>query len=219
MTSGVEGSDLAEISCESATTMNLFPTKENDRTPQSFSTMNLFPHLSSEEIPKMANSSVPKSVAKEPRAAQMTIFYGGQVFVLDDFPAEKVMEILAFASKGTSSPIQNNSSAYAFPQSQPSFPHNSTGFSSDSQRPVSPNVNNIPHICNTLVQGSPQSPSGPVVGDLPIARKASLHRFLEKRKDRIAARAPYQTSNPMAVPNKSNESMPWLELAAKSPHI
>ncbi|KAI9089022.1 hypothetical protein K1719_029301 [Acacia pycnantha] len=217
MTSSVEGSDLAEVSCESATTMDLFPTKENSRTPQNFSTMNLFPHLSTEEIPKMANSSVSKSVTKEPRAAQMTVFYGGQVVVFDDFPAEKVREIFALASKGT--PLIQNSFGYAFPQSQPSFPHNATTFSSDSQKPVSPNVNIVPNICNTLVQGRPQSPSGPVVGDLPIARKASLHRFLEKRKGRIAARAPYQTSNPMVAPNKSTESMTWLELAAKSTNI
>lgn len=216
MTSSFEGSDLAEVSCDSATAMDLFPTKEN-RIPQNFSTMNLFPHLSSEDIPNMENSSVPKSVTKEPRAAQMTVFYGGQVAVFDDFPAEKVLEILAFASKGTP-PIQN-SFAHTFPQGKPSFPHNATGFSSDSQRPVSPNRNIVPNICNTLVQGRPQSPSGPVVGDLPIARKASLHRFLEKRKDRVASRAPYQTSNPMASPNKSIESKAWLELAAKPTNI
>lgn len=213
MTSNAEGSDLADVSCESAKTMNLFPTKENNREPQNFSTMDLFPHLSTEEIPKTANFSASKSVTKEPGVGQMTIFYGGQVVVFDNFPAERVTEILAFASRGTF-PTQN-SFAYAFPQSQPSFPHNSIGFSSDSCRPVSPNVNINPNICNALVQGHPQSPSGPVVGDLPIARKASLHRFLEKRKDRIAARAPYQTSNPMAAPNKPAE---WLELAAKSLH-
>lgn len=31
--------------------------------------------------------------------------------------------------------------------------------------------------------------------DLPIARRNSLHRFLEKRKDRITAKAPYQVSS------------------------
>jgi len=34
---------------------------------------------------------------------------------------------------------------------------------------------------------------------------------------RIAARAPYQTSNHMAALNKQGESMPWLTLAPKSP--
>lgn len=82
--------------------------------------------------------SVSKSFTKETRNAQMTVFYGGQVVVFDDFPAEKVMEILAFASNKGTSYAQNNF-GYA-------FPHDATRFSSDSQRPV-----------------SPQSPSAPVV--------------------------------------------------------
>ncbi|KAI3524929.1 hypothetical protein L1887_03598 [Cichorium endivia] len=32
--------------------------------------------------------------------------------------------------------------------------------------------------------------------DLPIARRVSLHKFLEKRKDRATGRAPYQLHNP-----------------------
>ncbi|KAF2287095.1 hypothetical protein GH714_038125 [Hevea brasiliensis] len=50
------------------------------------------------------------------------------------------------------------------------------------------------------------SPSMP---DLPIARKASLHRFLEKRKDRITARSPYQTIGLSGSPSKPAESK-WL---------
>ncbi|XP_019196449.1 PREDICTED: protein TIFY 10a-like [Ipomoea nil] len=41
--------------------------------------------------------------------------------------------------------------------------------------------------------------------DLPIARRSSLHRFLEKRKDRAIARAPYQVHNHhSAMPSSSN---------------
>lgn len=47
------------------------------------------------------------------------------------------------------------------------------------------------------------------ISDLPIARKASLTRFLEKRKDRITARAPYASSE-----TKPAESKSWLGLAA-----
>lgn len=68
--------------------------------------------------------------------------------------------------------------------------------------PVSPKV----VVANSLVKAHrPQ----PIVSDLPIARKASLTRFLEKRKDRITARAPY--ASPATKPA---ESKSWLGLAA-----
>lgn len=43
-----------------------------------------------------------KSAAAEPQTAQMTIFYGGQVMVFNDFPAYKANEIMLLASKGSS---------------------------------------------------------------------------------------------------------------------
>ncbi|CAH9098840.1 unnamed protein product [Cuscuta epithymum] len=53
-----------------------------------------------------------------------------------------------------------------------------------------------PAACGVFptVSPTPQAPfllSGSNVSGLPIARRSSLHRFLEKRKDRSTARAPY----------------------------
>ncbi|RVX05367.1 Protein TIFY 10B [Vitis vinifera] len=81
--------------------------------------------------------------------------------------------------------------------------------------PSTPNV--VPNFANSLIQERIQRPAQPVACELPIARKASLHRFLEKRKDRITARAPYNISNSPAGPHKPAESKSWLGLAAKSP--
>jgi len=40
-------------------------------------------------------------MVKEPKTAQLTLFYNGEVIVLDDFPAEKVEELKSFASTQT----------------------------------------------------------------------------------------------------------------------
>ncbi|KAJ1418799.1 Tify domain [Sesbania bispinosa] len=187
MTCNNETNGSPETSCHSTTTMELFPTKV---TPQNLTAMDLLSppavYPLHTEVPTLVNSSAFKSVGKEPKASQLTIFYGGQVVVFDDFPADKVEEIMSLARKGTSQ--SHNSSAYAYTQNQPSM--------------MIPNINS-------------QAPSRPIASGLPIARKASLHRFLEKRKDRIAAKAPYQTNNPVSAPNKPTESISWLGLGAK----
>ncbi|KAG4929537.1 hypothetical protein AAZX31_17G046500 [Glycine max] len=180
-----------ETSCHSATTMELFPTIIKQRNPTTvdfLSPQSAYPHHS--EVPTMVKSSAFKSIEKEPKAAQLTIFYAGQVVVFDDFPAEKLEEIMSLAGKGISQ--SQNTSACAHTHNQqgnhPSF---------------------VPNV-------SPQAPSRPIVCELPIARKVSLHRFLSKRKDRIASKAPYQINNPNSASNKPAESMTWLGLGAQS---
>lgn len=141
----------------------------------------------------------------------MTIFYAGQVIVFNDFPADKAKEVMLMASKGsphnytppgtpTLSPAKN---AYS-PETVKSRvdPGPSRGL------PPHHPVNNMIQVC---IPGLPE-PTGsgndlillsvdygknyeslsslllmfhfPVIADLPIARRNSLHRFLEKRKDR-----------------------------------
>ncbi|XP_019421218.1 PREDICTED: protein TIFY 10B-like isoform X2 [Lupinus angustifolius] len=158
----------------------------------SLTPLNLFSQQVS-DLPNMGNSSVIKS---DPRSAQMTIFYGGEVIVFDDCSAEKAKEIVSFVNKGKSQIQNNNNFPYTFPF----------------------DMNVIPDNSNNLVQEHhTQAPSRPVSCGLPLTRKASLYRFLEKRKDRIAARTPYQTSNPTIAPYKPAESMSWLALSPHSP--
>jgi len=157
-------------------TMNLFPVidKPGQNLGPSTQPMNFFPGFGS----KQEAAKNPK-----PESAQMTIFYAGQVIVLNDFPADKANEIMLLASKGK--PVSQNQNTFV---------------SNMIQKPIE----------STPIVQRPH----PIVSDLPIARKASLTRFLEKRKDRIIARAPYQTTG---SPSKPVESKSWLGLAAQSP--
>ncbi|WVZ19046.1 hypothetical protein V8G54_006368 [Vigna mungo] len=211
MTCNAEPCGSPETSCQSATTMNLFPTKENNVTPKNLTAMDLLsPQASyrpSEEIPTLVNSSAIKSVNKGAKTAQMTIFYGGQVVVFDDFPADKANEIMSYAR---GKPQSQNNSVFTYTQSQPSFPPNLIRTSADSSAPIIPSVT----LTNSIHEHSQPSSRPVVCADPPIARKASLHRFLLKRKDRIASKAPYQVPN-----GPSAESLPWLGLNATSPKI
>uniref|UniRef100_A0A5B7BTY3 Protein TIFY n=1 Tax=Davidia involucrata TaxID=16924 RepID=A0A5B7BTY3_DAVIN len=104
--------------------------------------------------------------------AQMTIFYAGQVFVFDDFPANKAKEVMLLAS---------------------------TDFASGS--------NILPKSGSNPPQEPLQPQTQAANSDLPIARRASLHRFFEKRKDRATARAPYQLHNPSPASPKLEEQL------------
>lgn len=206
--------------------MNFFPFMENSRNMPTaatdFKSMDLFPQQAGfgpsaptprEEVPKMADSSVKKSAPGEPQKAQMTIFYGGQVIVYNDFPADKAKEVMLLASK-------ESSQSHTAPASPPANTNNA--FAShlgkspiNSSSPVPPSANMFPNHGNQAIQEGVKPPPRPVVCDLPIARKASLHRFLEKRKDRLNTLAPYQTSSPASGPAKPTENKSWLGLAAQ----
>uniref|UniRef100_A0A5B7BT91 Protein TIFY n=1 Tax=Davidia involucrata TaxID=16924 RepID=A0A5B7BT91_DAVIN len=219
MTRNFEGNGMPETFRQTATTtttMNLFPTTEKsgvstrNATPVSrnLNSMNLFPQqagfastVSKEEVAKKTDSSVNKS---EPENAQMTIFYAGQVFVFNDLPADKGKEIMLLASN-TGSRDSNT-----FASSLVQKPVKSTNLF-----PSGSNV--VPNFGFNLIQECFQRLSQPIVTDLPIARKASLTRFLEKRKDRITARAPYHPSNAAVALSKLAESKSRLGLAAQSP--
>ncbi|OIW10859.1 hypothetical protein TanjilG_27805 [Lupinus angustifolius] len=162
--------------------------------PQNMKPLNLFSQQLS-CLPSLVNSSLIKPATGS--SAQMTIFYGGEVIVFDDCPAEKAKEIMSFATKGNSQ-IQNNNNnnnyAYTFTQTHPTSSAN-----------------------NFVQEHNPQAPPRYVACDLPLTRKASLYRFMEKRKDRINGRKPYQKSNPITDPYKPDESMSWLTLSPHSP--
>ncbi|KAG9156300.1 hypothetical protein Leryth_009170 [Lithospermum erythrorhizon] len=110
----------------------------------------------------------------ESEKGQMTLFYGGQVIVFDEFPSDKVNEIM------TMSEAQNPTIICMGQKSAKS----------------ATNLVTASNFVNKLVhQNSPITPR-PIITDLPIERKASLARFFEKRKDRLAAKAPSKQALP-----------------------
>ncbi|KAE8689146.1 putative polygalacturonase-like [Hibiscus syriacus] len=214
MTCNVEANGNPEM-LRPCPTMNLFPVTEKSGgdcgrdvgAARKSRSMDLFanqagfpsPPVPKDDGLKRVDSSVTtvnKAAAAEPQTAQMTIFYGGQVIVFNDFPADKAKEIMLLAGKGNS---RSNSMA---------------------RRPVESGTGVPPtaSFSHTATQDCVRSPLRPIPGgDLPIARRASLHRFLEKRKDRITTSAPYQIVNPAAPPSKPADDKSWLGLAAQTP--
>ncbi|KAL4319390.1 hypothetical protein GQ457_18G012910 [Hibiscus cannabinus] len=220
MTCNVEANGAPEIV---RPTMNLFPLDQmsggNVGGPRSLESMDLFPQQAGFSVPAPAddalkrvdftvNNSSNKCAAMEPQTAPMTIFYGGQMIVFNDFPAEKAKEIMLLAT-------QNNSFN----------PNPKTNTASMAGNGVPSTSNDVPNLRNNVTGHECVQPAQqrPIPADLPIARRASLHRFLEKRKDRISSKAPYQyqyqASNSVSgPPSKPGNSRPWLGLAVDSLH-
>ncbi|KAK4432784.1 protein TIFY 10B [Sesamum alatum] len=184
-------------------TMNLLPMIE--KSGQIAGAGNLNVQLN--KLPQLAvageealNNSDLSGTKTESETAQMTIFYGGQVIVFNDFPADKAKEIMTLASKCSAAP-NPHPAAFAPPLAAQSPAESTTS-----------TPNNAP-ACG-IQERARRPPQPPLGSDLPIMRQKSLARFLEKRKDRITANALYQTSKP-AAPPKTAET--WLGLAPQFP--
>lgn len=183
---------------------NLRPTKGNlTEKMADRKSLDLFPQEAGFGNSNDVDSRVYKSATAGPQTSQMTIFYAGQVFVFNNFPADRVGDVMFLASQESSR--LNIPTAASVAARQPPILVGTPADSLSSTSPVS-----------TRNQTSPPPPPPPpsVPGALPMARKASIQRFLEKRKDRLTPRAPYHNSSPMTSKNSGENS--WLGLAVQS---
>ncbi|KAJ6848312.1 pnFL-2 [Iris pallida] len=161
--------------------------------------------------------NVPAGLTREPEKAQLTIFYGGKVLVFDNFPSDKASDLMQLARKKscTANNIGVAPPTAAAAAAVMTEAKNVTSNQSSSTTPVSAPTNSLP-----IVKTEPQKAARGTVSNVPMARKASLHRFLEKRNDRINAKAPYQVKD---CPSKDSPvdsakaagSQPWLGLKTK----
>lgn len=200
------------------TTMSLFPCEASNMDymaapVQDVKPTNLFPRQlsfssSSSSVPKedvLKMTQTTRSVKPESQTAPLTIFYAGQVIVFNDFSAEKAKEVMNLASKGTANSFTGFTSNVILAKNQTEIRSN-----------IATITNQVPHPRKTTTQEPIQSSPTPLT-ELPIARRASLHRFLEKRKDRVTSNAPYQLCDPAKASSKPQtaDNMSWLGLAAE----
>ncbi|XP_057797097.1 protein TIFY 10a-like isoform X2 [Salvia miltiorrhiza] len=153
----------------------------------------------------------PTSCKEDPaKPSQLTIFYSGRVLVFDDYPSNKVEELVAFAKKESScSILSSNMDAAGGPISSsrdglPPRPHQA-GTGSHKAAAISSNASKEKKSSTTTTTTTDANGS-----DLPIARRSSLHRFLEKRKDRSVVRGPYHQVQ--EHPGSSSKGDEQLEL-------
>ncbi|KAF9689810.1 hypothetical protein SADUNF_Sadunf01G0131300 [Salix dunnii] len=123
------------------------------------------------------DADIRKSSAVDPGAAQMTIFYSGKVTLFNDIPVHKAEEIMTLATKGSSISPSGFHSDPTIIKVNPASSFGALDSNNAQQR----------------LQLQSEAPNG---SDVPHATRASLHRFFSKRKERVAARAPYQIHNP-----------------------
>ncbi|XVF25247.1 hypothetical protein REPUB_Repub13aG0196800 [Reevesia pubescens] len=204
---------------QQAMTMNFLPhidnSSESSRPNLVASTSNVKPSDFFPEIGSFGASSSKEDTTNktdfrkpaivEPKNAQLTIFFGGQVLVYNDFPADKVKEIMALANQGCSTACTGVVANSAMEKV------NSNIDKIDSSNSDIPDLNIASTTSNSPAQDSSVERHQYGGSDLRIARRNSLHKFFEKRKDRAAARAPYQVNNlrgspPPAKPDESKSS-------------
>lgn len=135
------------------------------------SAMDFLPQLVENPCIKKSNVRTPG-----PDSPQLTIFYDGKMLVFDAFSPEKATEVMELATKLASDESGTENSPPSAPVSIEKLAVPKVGEASTSSE-------------------TPKAGNQGVGSDMRYPRRASLLKFLEKRKERVIAKGPYQINN------------------------
>ncbi|KAK6153555.1 hypothetical protein DH2020_013194 [Rehmannia glutinosa] len=199
----------SSYSASASTTMDIMRNKGKSAQP------------STEQPPSMApNSSI--------NTVEDASYKPTRVLVFDDYPADKAKDLVAFAKEGSSKISWGILSNTMREKPSPGGAVASTSItreglpprpqaSNSSHKAVGISSNTFKEKTNAAVGGAVASTSRaeervssqpePNGSDLPIARRSSIHRFIAKRKDRVAGRGPYQVQEQAVSSSKGDEQL------------
>jgi hypothetical protein len=167
------------------------------------------------------------------RTAQLTIFYAGVVNVYDDISLEKAQAIMMLAGNANSRSSTHTDAPTSVGSSRP-FSAPMSGPQPSPASPAPPTTQTTttagvtvpsaavppPELLPVLIASTLRQPTVRNVQiELPQARKASLARFLEKRKDRARSKGPYppKTDGSTTPPREKSPTPPSSKPQSRSP--